>query len=793
MSIFDAEIDPLSLSVVATPGSTSGQATDVELIEAVFKDFIANEKQNSRGIMLADEWQPVVEDIEETTGVVFPNPARGYRNYDLASARIFKYIKENSQELPHLQGLTHEQLEKTAILNAKAARENLEALSATRPDNPVLPGLLGSMGAVMTEPAVLATVPASFAVGGGGLLKLMLTEAVLAAGSEAAIQIEVSDWYNSLGYDYDFEDFVSRVGIAGVAGGGLAGLLYGAGKAVSFTTDQAKRGLDAYSKAGLRKKTPADDALEKEISNIEQDVDARPIEDTDEHHIRLQKARQAVANADISQLPREADMPVYPESPVRDVPREIVGGYLFEVKPDQIQVDAKLFQFKQGGDALGVTERLQSVEKWDPELAGEIMVYEYADGRMFITDGHQRLALAKRLQEQEPSQDIKMVARVHREVDGITPEQARIRAAVKNLAQGTGTEIDAAKVFKGDIKVDFKTLPVGNKLIANGMGIMKLSDDAFTAVINGMIPPNHAAIIGRVLGNKPELHPAAVDIIAKTKPANEFEAEAIIRQIEAAPTMEATQGGLFGDEIVTNSLFKERAKVLDLARKRLLRDKSTFNTLVDNANRIESEGNQLSKDRNLKRRDADVQAIQLIQALANTKGPIADALNRSAKVAAETGKFDDAVTDFVAAIRTGIDSGDLGRLSSGDIRYDFNAVSQERAAQAGPEIRLDDYDQPGGAGAQNQGDQLEQDMFGGMDEPTPEAPATPKEPTPDQAARQLTEEEQLIEEIPLDEPIPVQTILDGDDEAVVTKTMREIKEDLDEEQRFLDIVGGCIK
>jgi uncharacterized protein (DUF1015 family) len=73
-----------------------------------------------------------------------------------------------------------------------------------------------------------------------------------------------------------------------------------------------------------------------------------------------------------------------------------------------------------------VTDRLQYITEWDPQLAGTVTVYEYADGRLFIADGHQRVALAKRLMAQNPDLNIQLYGYRLREVDGITPEQAMI-------------------------------------------------------------------------------------------------------------------------------------------------------------------------------------------------------------------------------------------------------------------------------------------------------------------------------------------------------------------------------
>jgi hypothetical protein len=254
-----------------------------------------------------------------------------------------------------------------------------------------------------------------------------------------------------------------------------------------------------------------------------------------------------------------------------------------------------------------------------------VTVYEYADGRIFIADGHQRVALAKRLMSQNPDLNIQLYGYRLREVDGITPEQAMISAAVTNIAQGTGSIIDAAKIARMDPErfrsMVGRTLPPTSQLVRQAQDMMALTQDAFGAVINEVIPSNYGAIVGRILGDRPELQQAAISVLARAEPANVFQAEAIVRQVREADVDVATQQSLFGEEMVVESLYTERARVLDRAVKTLRQDRAAFANLVRNAENIESAGNVLDRSVNQRRADLDGQAIALVQTLANRKGP----------------------------------------------------------------------------------------------------------------------------------------------------------------------------
>ena len=400
-----------------------------------------------------------------------------------------------------------------------------------------------------------------------------------------------------------------------------------------------------------------------------------------------------------------------------------LDGLVYRFNPDEILVDADLFQFKAGGDEYGVSDRLRGIKIWDPVKAGQIVVYEFADGRRFIADGHQRLGLARRIKAEDPTQDVRLYGNIIREVDGITPEMARVIAAMKNIAEGTGTAIDAAKVLRVAPE-RIGELPPKSVLVRQAQGLTLLSDEAFGAVINGVVPANYAALVGRLIPEDEGLQSNAISVLAKTDPANEFQAEAIVRQVRDAGAERITQASLFGEEVITESYFTERARILDRAQKQLRQDKAAFGTLVRNAERLEAEGNQLARSANERRANNDTQAIALLQALANRKGPVSDALNAAARAARERGSYAEPTRNFVDAVRLAAESGDFDRISTGDVGQLVDAPTQSRTSKDVAERAVEDFDEPGGQGVRDQGDQLEQDLFGGAERKPDVEPGT---------------------------------------------------------------------
>ena len=329
------------------------------------------------------------------------------------------------------------------------------------------------------------------------------------------------------------------------------------------------------------------------------------------------------------------------------VPDDAPSMQTVSFKPDEIETDAPLMQYKSGGDESGVTDRLRNVDEWNPIYSGKSVVWQDEAGRNVIVDGHQRLGLAKRLYADDPS--IRLDAMVLREADGVTAQQARSIGALKNIAEGSGDAIDAARVLR-DAPAGADLPRIGNTLAAQGHGLASLSNDAFGAVLNNVVDPAHAARIGHILPDQPERHGAMVKLLYEAKPRSAAEAEAIVRQATAdgfgAPR--ETQLGMFGDEPQA-SLYGPAARVLEAAKRRLKSEKRTFSTLTENAGRIENAGNVLDREANQAKVSGNDKAIAFLDAAAHTSGPVRTALLDAARRSLD-GDHTVAVAQFLDAI-----------------------------------------------------------------------------------------------------------------------------------------------
>jgi adenylate kinase family enzyme len=726
-----------------------------ENFDSAYRASLTLNRSDSRPILIREQWDPILKEVQEKTGKKFINPGNylgGYaassdtavRGYNYSSKQILDYIKERPETFPDLLEINNE------VLFEKAKKSAIKAIDidADVGSRSTFTGWLGSVGGSIvgsiTDPVNLAAMP--FGGGSSTVLNTIFKQSAIAAVSEGVIQTEVQDWYKTLDLPYDYKTFFANVGMAAAGAGVVTGGVLAAKPLYQLTKKQLIEGIEALGKAranreGRPYEVDPDVKIIKELDDIDTTINQGNVLKDDagnlEHNARVEKSYRAIENGDSTKITNAP-----PENEI-EIPKDIyfhdnLNGEMFAYKPNDLLVDAKLFQFKQGGDVLGVTDRLQGVTSWDPVKANTAIVYEFADGRTFIADGHQRLALAKRLQEADPSADIQIYAFKIREVDGDSPAKARATAAGKNLAEGTGTLVDAAMILR-DAPELIKSLPPRSAFVKQAGNLRNLEGDAWYAIVNELVPAHYGAIVGDLIKD-PAQQLAVLKLLRRTDPANVVQAEQIVRQAREAGFVKTEQAGLFGDEDIAESLFLERAKILDRALKELRKDQELFETLVKNANDIEEAGNTLAKLSNQEKEVIYGKAIAIIQNNANVRGPISDNLTRFAKAWKDSGgtKIETYVRDFAESVRRAIEDGNYERLPNGGDRGDLTTPAQ---GNRGSEPGTDDLglfnDGPGSTGSARQANQLQEDLTAKVTDPEP----MPREGmNPDELERQNLKE-----------------------------------------------------
>ena len=206
--------------------------------------------------------------------------------------------------------------------------------------------------------------------------------------------------------------------------------------------------------------------------------------------------------------------------------------------------------------------------------------------------------------------------------------------ALDNLADNKGTAVDAAKVFRdsdlslADLKAD--GVDVKSAVVRQGLELKKLSDEVFRMVIDGKIPANMAAQIGKHVTD-PVKQKQVADLIADGQVSGAREAELLAKTIDTAPILSKTERDLFGTQTTKKSLFAERAKVLANVEKVLKTNKKVFGVLANRSGLIEKAGNVLDKKANLSAKEQADEILFLLDKLVNSKGPVSEALNDATK------------------------------------------------------------------------------------------------------------------------------------------------------------------
>jgi hypothetical protein len=361
--------------------------------------------------------------------------------------------------------------------------------------------------------------------------------------------------------------------------------------------------------------------------------------------------------AGVVALPRRlAERPAAPPPDAAPVPPTArpepqSGGYT-TFRPGELTLDPATMQFKEA-DERGVTGALAGVSRWEPALANPITVWQTEDGRNVVVNGHQRTDLALRA-EAAGQEDVQIPAKVFREADGYTAEDMRALGAYQNIAEGSGTAIDAAKVLRAPAalseRMRLPELPPRSALVRDANALARLSPEAFGIVENGVVPAAYAAHVGEMISNPAE-QIAALNVLLRAAPATSRQAQIMVQDIRNSGFLRGSQTSLFGDEALAQSLVAERARVLDNALTVLRRNKNVFRAAVEGEGTLAAAGNTLSREGNLQGKSENERLIDTLQRDATRRGKLSDRLNDAARELAAGKKLSGVTADFLAAAR----------------------------------------------------------------------------------------------------------------------------------------------
>lgn len=214
------------------------------------------------------------------------------------------------------------------------------------------------------------------------------------------------------------------------------------------------------------------------------------------------------ANGNIRKEPTNKEELAQVENEIADHQKELdkqdsKSGIKKNVLPiKDIVVAPKTFQFKTQDEENGVNRHEKLDGKYDRNIGGSIGVWIDAknelgngEGKVYVVDGHHRMDLAKRSGEQNI--DVFYI-------DAPTAKEARLVGAKSNIAQGRGTAIDAAKIYRDATPLQLENFSPKSKVGKEGKELAKLSQPIFDLVAQEKLDIQKAIAIAQVSEAKQE-------------------------------------------------------------------------------------------------------------------------------------------------------------------------------------------------------------------------------------------------------------------------------------------------
>lgn len=365
-------------------------------------------------------------------------------------------------------------------------------------------------------------------------------------------------------------------------------------------------------------------------------------------------AGEALVKTEVTAPPEPAPHPglFAAEAP----PEPPVGVKMMPVA--EISVDAPRFQFKTRGiGEKGVSGELREVQNWNEELAGVVSLWhDPANGKNYVVNGHHRLELAERL---------KVPDLLVRFIQAKDATEARGKGALINIAEGRGSAIDAAKVFR-DLKMgpdDLQKEGVSLKgpVSKDALALADLPSDIFDRVWSEDITAQRGVILGEMLRGRPADQRAVLEVVERAenrgkRPTDDQIREMIRLQVGAGAGRTEVQETLFGPEEVQRGALLERARISEYVRRELVQDKRLFGVVSEakGARKLGEAGNVIRAEENARIALATAQAIELYDKLSTRAGAINDVLTRAADDLAAGGEPDATKRRAYTAIREAI-------------------------------------------------------------------------------------------------------------------------------------------
>ena len=273
MSFFYGKSEPEKIGINVLP-DTGDEIGFIEAIPKAYKAQVRGKNTDTYEYLLSEQMEPILETIKERSGEEFTNPGRyigatdtmghNERARNNTINKILKHIKKSPDLYPEYQDLSPEIIDRRIKDIAKAEIDASEKDREKLTTAGVIGDFIGGTGGVFVDQNFFELNLLTLGINAPAqtLARTLFRDAVVGAGTEAILQTGVKEWYDELGVEYGWSDFVGNVSMAGVGSAVLPQALRYGGKGikagVSLTNDQLRKGLTALRDAGYIDKKDAD-------------------------------------------------------------------------------------------------------------------------------------------------------------------------------------------------------------------------------------------------------------------------------------------------------------------------------------------------------------------------------------------------------------------------------------------------------------------------------------------------------------------------------------------------------
>lgn len=241
-----------------------GEAFAIQLHEQIQSGNV-----DSKVLLLNKQIDPILDLIEEREGKIFKSPAYipgtgapvHYTDEEMYTnvGKLAEYVSERPDLYPEYADLSGQKIYELAYDDARESMTRSADAAERQTWMGVLGSFLGQTAGAITDDVFVEQMLFFRGKGAsGGMAAKMLKEGLLGAGTEAYLQIGIADWYDELGMDYTYGDFLTAVGAGFTFGAAVPPVLTGGSKALHFTNAQVTKGLDVLAEAGYLKRKEVD-------------------------------------------------------------------------------------------------------------------------------------------------------------------------------------------------------------------------------------------------------------------------------------------------------------------------------------------------------------------------------------------------------------------------------------------------------------------------------------------------------------------------------------------------------